>query len=225
MRRVCSQCWARRRDSGAGARLNHLIQTFISWGPYGLLLLATLDSAGIPVVGGVDALLITVATRNPEQAYTGAICAVAGSLGGSLILFVIARKGGEVLLLKHISSRRGARLHNWFQRFGLVTVFVPALSPIPMPMKVPVFCAGALQVRWSYFISVVLSARMIRYFALAYLGGHYGHQTVAFLILHAQLVFTVVAVLAVLSILTLRFIDRREARESPSNMDDLSSSR
>ncbi len=168
--------------------------------------------------------MITVATRNPEQAYAGAICAIAGSLAGSVILFVIARKGGEVLLLKHISSRRGARLHAWFQRYGLVTVFIPALSPLPMPMKVPVFCAGALQVRWSYFISVVLSARTIRYFALAYLGGHYGHQTITFLISHVRVVSATVAGLAVLSILILRFIDRRAASESPVNLDDASRS-
>lgn len=176
------------------------------------------------MVGGVDALLITVATRDPEQAYAAAICAIAGSVGGSVILFVIARKGGEVLLMKHISSRRGARLHGWFQRYGLVTVFIPALSPIPMPMKVPVFCAGALQVRWSYFISVVLFARAIRYFALAYLGGHYGHQTVALLISHARLVFTTVAVLTGLSIVILRLVDRRRASKSRGDSDDLSGS-
>jgi membrane protein YqaA with SNARE-associated domain len=177
-------------------------------------LLATLDSAGIPVVGGVDALLITVATRDPGQAYVGAVCAIAGSLAGSLILFAIARKGGEVLLLKHVSSRRGARLHAWFQRYGLVTVFLPALSPIPMPMKVPVFCAGALQVRWSYFISVVLSARAIRYFALAYLGRHYGRQTVVFLLAHVRLVIAIAVALGVLAVLILQFIDRLEARET-----------
>ncbi len=110
-----------------------------------------LDSAGIPVVGGVDALLIAVATTKPEQAYWSAALAIVGSLAGSLILFFIARKGGEVLLMRHVTSKTGARLHLWFQRWGLATVFVPALSPIPLPMKIPVFCAGALQVRLRLF--------------------------------------------------------------------------
>ncbi len=181
-----------------------------------MLLLATLDSAGIPVVGGVDALLITVAARSPSEAYTGALCAVLGSLAGNLILFGIARKGGEILLQRHISSRRGARLHGWFQRYGLVTVFLPALSPVPMPMKVPVFCAGALQVRWSYFIGVVLAARMMRYLALAYIGMHYGHRTFVFLLSHGRLVALIVAVLALLSFLIVRFIDRRERSGAPN---------
>jgi membrane protein YqaA with SNARE-associated domain len=117
------------------------------WGPPGLLLLAVLDSAGIPIVGGVDVLLVAIATNEPENAYLAALAAVAGSLGGSLILFFIARKGGDVLLMRHVTSRTGARLHAWFERYGLVTVFIPAMSPLPLPMKIPVFCAGALQTR------------------------------------------------------------------------------
>lgn len=185
-------------------------------------MLATLDSAGIPVVGGVDALLITIATRDPADAYTGAICAILGSLAGSIVLFAIARKGGEVLLARYISSRRGARLHAWFERYGLVTVFLPAVSPLPLPMKVPVFCAGALQVRWSYFISVVLSARTIRYFALAYLGRHYGRETVHFLLSHLPFVIAVAAALALLSVLMLRFMDRDETPRRPSSLDNAS---
>jgi membrane protein YqaA with SNARE-associated domain len=170
-------------------------------------------------------LLIAIATRDPGDAYAAAICAIVGSLAGNLILFSIARKGGEVLLSKHISSRRGARLHAWFERYGLVTVFVPALSPLPMPMKVPVFCAGALQVRWSYFISVVLSARIIRYFALAYLGRHYGHETLHFLVSHLPFVVGVAAALAVLAVLMLRFMDRDKTSRTPSSLDDGSGSR
>ena len=51
-------------------------------------------------------------------------------------------------------------------------------------MKVPVFCAGALQVRWAYFAVVVLTARAIRYAALAYLGRAYGHEAFAYLKAH-----------------------------------------
>lgn len=165
-------------------------------------------------------MLIAIATRDPGDAYVAAICAIVGSLAGSLILFSIARKGGEVLLSKHISSRRGARLHAWFERYGLVTVFVPALSPLPMPMKVPVFCAGALQVHWSYFISVVLSARIIRYFALAYLGRHYGRETLHFLVSHLPFVIALAAGLALLSVLILRSMDQDKTPPTPSSLDN-----
>lgn len=188
-----------------------MADVLVAWGPHGLFFLAILDSAGLPVVGGVDALVIAIATSDPTQAYLAAAFAIAGSLAGSLILFAIARKGGEVLLTKHISGRRGARLHLWFQRYGLITVFIPAISPLPLPMKIPVFCAGALQVRISYFSAVVLSARVIRYFALAYLAQHYGHRTFQFLLSHGLLVAAIAIALAIAAIVGLRLYQRHEA--------------
>jgi membrane protein YqaA with SNARE-associated domain len=174
--------------------------------------LAILDSAGVPVIGGVDILLIAVATNKPAEAYFAALLAVAGSLFGSLVLFFIARKGGEVLLMRHVASKTGARMHLWFQRWGLATVFVPALSPIPLPMKIPVFCAGALQVRLLYFVIVVLAARTIRYFSLAYLGIHYGLQTVQFVKAHAwQAALGAVALAAALT-LVMRFFQKHEVK-------------
>lgn len=196
------------------AKWNHFAQMLLSWGPQGLLLLAVLDSAGVPVVGGVDALLIAIAIDTPSQAYLAAICAIAGSLAGSLLLFFIARKGGDVLLHKQISSPQGKRLHSWFERYGLVTVFVPALSPLPLPMKIPVFCAGALEVRWSYFIAVVLAARTIRYFSLAYLALHYGHQTFLFLKTHAIGIAGFAVALAILAMVLLRWAEHRSAGRS-----------
>ena len=180
----------------------------LSWGPHGLFLLAILDSAGLPVVGGVDALLIAIAINAPAQAYLAALCAFGGSLIGTSILFSIARKGGEVLLARHISGRRGAQLHSWFERYGLVTVFVPALSPIPLPMKVPVFCAGALNVRWSYFLSVVTCARLIRYFSLAFLGLRYGSSTVSLLRAHWPAVLAGAVMLGLIATLFLRRVER-----------------
>ena len=186
----------------------HIIEVLLSWGPYGLLLLSTLDSVGLPIIGGVDALLIAIALNDPHQAYFAAACAVAGSLVGSLILFRIARKGGEVLLARHISRGAGARMHTWFQRYGMVTVFVPAISPLPLPMKIPVFCAGALNVRLGYFIFVVLSARAVRYFALAYFGLRYGPYTGKFLLQHGLVIGAIALALAIAVAVGLRLYQR-----------------
>lgn len=191
---------------------HHIVDVLLTWGPYGLLLLSLLDSVGLPVVGGVDSLLVAVATNEPRQAYSAAICAIAGSLAGSLTLFGIARRGGEVLLARHVSGRTGAKLHLWFQRYGLVTVFVPAISPLPLPMKVPVFCAGALNVRVGYFIFVVLTARVIRYFALAYLGRNYGHFTAQYLLKHGVLIGIGALALAVMVAVGLRLYQRQKAK-------------
>lgn len=194
----------------------HFIAILVAWGPLGLFVLAILDSAGLPVVGGVDLLLVNVASRSPSLAITAALCAIVGSLIGSSILFAIARKGGEVMLAKYIASKQGARLHRWFERYGLVTVFIPALSPLPLPMKIPVFCAGALDVRWSYFLSVVLAARVIRYFSLALFAARYGTQTLLYLRSHLLVVALLALLLAIAAVIALQIMDRRSRTPKPS---------
>ncbi|MFL6450628.1 MAG: YqaA family protein [Bryobacteraceae bacterium] len=192
----------------------HFFALLVAWGPQGLFLLAILDSAGLPVVGGVDLLLVNVAASSPGTAYLAAACAVAGSLIGSAILFAIARKGGDLMLSRQLATARGVRIHRWFERYGLVTVFVPALSPLPLPMKIPVFCAGAVKVRWSYFLSVVFAARSLRYVALAFFGARYGAQTLLYLRTHLLSVAIFALSIAAAIVIALQIMDRRRRRRA-----------
>jgi membrane protein YqaA with SNARE-associated domain len=160
------------------------VAKLIALGPPGLFLLALLDSTGIPIVGGVDALLVLLSNQLPEWAYLCAALATAGSLIGSLILFTIARRGGQRYLDKLTQGPRGQRFRHWFDRFGLVTVFVPAISVIPMPMKAFVACAGVLGTRPLAFAATVLAARIPRYLFLAWLGKEMGDQALAWIKAH-----------------------------------------
>ncbi len=162
-----------------------LAATIVSWGPLGVLILAVVDSAGIPIPLGVDALVVTLGTWGVDTAFLAAVLAVAGSLAGNLILYSLARKGGEAYARRHILSVRAQRLHDWFIRYGLLTVFIPALLPIPLPMKLFVILAGAFGVRRHSFILTVLAARIPRYFGLAYLGVAIGTQSLAWFVNHA----------------------------------------
>ncbi|MDX2266754.1 MAG: VTT domain-containing protein [Bryobacter sp.] len=157
----------------------------IALGPAGLFLLALLDSAGIPVVGGVDALLVVLANQKPEWAYGCAALAVLGSLVGSMILFAIARKGGQRYLDRLTAGPRRQRFRRWFDQYGLVTVFVPAISVIPMPMKAFVACAGVLGTRPVAFAMTVLAARVPRYLFLAWLGQAMGDNALGWIKQHS----------------------------------------
>jgi membrane protein YqaA with SNARE-associated domain len=148
-------------------------------------LLAVLDSGGIPIVGGVDALVVLVAALSHSQAYWAAAAGIAGSVIGSLILFFIARKGGEAYLHHHTLSSRGAHLRAWFLEYGLLTVFVPAFVPvIPLPVKIFILSAGALGVRPLTFTVVLTAARIPRYVFLAWLGTRLGRDTLPYLRQH-----------------------------------------
>jgi len=174
-----------------------------------VLVLAIMDSAGVPIVGGVDLLLVTVAALNHASAYWAAGAAAIGSLIGSAVLFYIARKGGEAYLSRFTSTGKGARLKGWFLEYGLLTVFVPALVFVPMPLKVSVLCAGALGVSPVAFLLVVAAARIPRYFFLAWLGTRLGNDTLPYLKRHTLGLAIFAILLFAILYLLIRVLDRR----------------
>lgn len=152
------------------------------WGIPGLFAFALLDGAGLPLPGGLDVALIFLATQMPDRIYALAATAVVGSSIGVLILFSLARKGGELYLSRHTMSKTGQRFRRWFQHYGLLTVFIVALVPLPvMPMKIFVLCAGALGSPRRAFLAVFVFARVIRYVALANLGKRMGDHAWTYL--------------------------------------------
>lgn len=179
--------------------LAHLTKVLVDWGPLGILLLSILDSAGIPVAAVFDALLIVIAVQRPSVAWWCAALAVAGSTFGNVVLFYVARRGGRQFLARSASEGRAMRFRAWFLRFGLLTVFIPALIPIPMPMKLFVITAGVLGTPILEFLGVVVLGRIIRYFGEVWLGVTLGHESSGYLKAHVwQFTGSAVALFALL---------------------------
>ncbi len=162
----------------------HLTDILIAWGPAGILLLAILDSSGVPVAGVFDGLLILISVEKPSVAWLCAAFAVIGSTVGNTILFWAARKGGSGYMERSAPEGRAARFRMWFRRYGLVTVFIPALMPIPMPLKLFVISAGVTGTSLAEFLTVILVARFLRYFGEAWLGMTLGRESTKFLTTH-----------------------------------------
>jgi len=139
----------------------------------------------VPVAGVFDAFLILIAVERPSAAWYSAGLAVVGSTTGNIILYWTARRGGRRFMDKAAPGGRAAKFREWFKRYGMVTVFVPALMPIPMPLKVFVISAGVLGASFPQFLAVVLVARTLRYFGEAWLGIHLGRESTTFLKTHA----------------------------------------
>ena len=194
--------------------MKHVRDVLVSWGPLGLFALAAIESAGIPNPGGTDAmiLLLTIAGQNWVVC---AFAAAAGSLIGSLIFYEITRKGGEVLLAKYTSSRRGARFKAWYQRYGLVTIFIAALVPIPvMPFKVFAACSGACGVKRARYMFVLALARIPRYVGMAYLGAQLGENSTAWLKSHVWHLTGMAVVLLILLFALVHWSDKNRAPAS-----------
>jgi membrane protein YqaA with SNARE-associated domain len=179
--------------------LAHLSQILIAWGPLGVLLLSILDSSGVPVAGAFDALLILIAIERPSTAWWCAGIAVIGSSIGNMFLFAVSRRGGRGIQTKPPDERRGKRFRAWFLRFGLLTIFIPAMIPIPLPMKLFVITAGVLGTPTAEFLGVIVSARTIRYFGEVWLGVRLGRDSSGFLKAHAwQFIGSAIALFAFL---------------------------
>ena len=84
--------------------LAKLTAALIAYGPLGILVLAFIDSAGIPVASGMDALVILVAAKAPSRALLAASMGVLGSLIGNVVLFMAARTGAR-RFVKHFDQR------------------------------------------------------------------------------------------------------------------------
>ncbi|HOK44399.1 MAG TPA: VTT domain-containing protein [Bryobacteraceae bacterium] len=188
--------------------------TLLSWGPWGILVLAVLDSAGIPIPEGVDALLVIIGNMDPKTGYWSAALAVAGSLAGSIFLFEVGRKGGEAFLDERTRTGRARRFRAWFHHYGEITIFIPSLVPAPLPLKVFILCAGALGMKRTHFVLVLLAGRIPRYFGMAYLGARLGKEPLVFLSEHVyELLGIAVALFLFLFLLFLvKFKDWLRAR-------------
>jgi membrane protein DedA with SNARE-associated domain len=191
--------------------MHHILDFLKELGPVGVLVLAMVESAGIPNPGGTDLLLLFMTAARPEDAVLTAALAVVGSLAGSMFFFEVLRRGGEKFLARHTASGRGQRFRAWFLRYGMITVFIPAFLPIPiLPFKVFAACAGAMGVTRKRFLLVLLAARLPRYAALAYLGAKMGENSGAWLREHGWYLLA----LAVLLATGLTLLVRRANREA-----------
>jgi membrane protein DedA with SNARE-associated domain len=176
-----------------------LFSKLLAWGPWGVFLLAVLDSAGIPVPEGVDALVVLVAARHAGVGYFSAALAVAGSVIGSLFLFYVGRKGGEEFLDQRTQAGWPKRFRAWFHHYGALALFIPVFIPAPLPVKIFVLSAGALGMNRAHFIAIIAAARILRYFGLAYLGARMGTAPWQYVKGHAwQMALISVAVFVVL---------------------------
>jgi undecaprenyl-diphosphatase len=165
--------------------MNQFLEMLKAWGPLGAFVVALIDGAGLPNPGGPDYLLLFLAWKQPQSALLSAALSLAGALVGSLILFTLARKGGRKYLDAKASGPRALRFRRWFDRYGLVTVFIPALVPvIPLPMKVFVLSAGALGVSPLAFLLTMAAGKTPRFLGLAYLGKSLGEHSTDWLKQH-----------------------------------------
>jgi membrane protein YqaA with SNARE-associated domain len=148
-------------------------------GPLGLILVAVVDSSPIPlpIPGSTDLVLLWLVAHN-GLAWLLVLSAVAGSLVGAYLTWRIGRKGGESALPRYVPARLLKRVVAWVEGHPILSVFLPAILPPPIPLSPFVLASGALGVSRNRFLLVFGAARALRYTFIAWLAVKYGRHVV-----------------------------------------------
>lgn len=145
-------------------------------GAWGVFAIAFIDSAllGMPL----DPMVAGYVYHRPHLFWLYVIMASAGSAAGSMILYVIGYKGGEVLLEKRMSKERFQRIRASFDRHEFLALMVPAMLPPPAPFKLVVLSAAAFEMDWHRFLLAIFLGRLARFSLLSLLVIKFGPQVV-----------------------------------------------
>ena len=225
-------CRDRRDKTARGAELQ-LILSLDSWkkkvvafagglGAPGLFLISFLDSSvlSFPIIN--DLLLVELSMQHPARMAVYALMATAGSVLGCVLLYYLARKGGEAYFHRH-AGKRALAIRHWVEPNGFIGVLLPALLPPPTPFKIFVLAAGAFEAPVVGFTSAITLARLARYFLIGFLAVRYGSNALPFIKEHWPLVAALALILVVVSYGASRWILRhRPHHEQAGGEEDKS---
>jgi membrane protein YqaA with SNARE-associated domain len=160
---------------GIGGAMKSLQAALIGLGALGVFAIALLDAAFIPLPGGPDVVVMALAHHNHAMAPAYVIAAIAGSTVGSLLLYFIARKGGQPVLRK-FSPQKRARVEDLINRYDILAMLLAAVLPPPFPFKLFLLSAGAFRMRLWRFIAAIVIGRGVRFTLEGWMAVNYGEQ-------------------------------------------------
>lgn len=150
-----------------------LEHTLLLYGGWGLVGIATLDSAGLSMPGVKDFLLIYLSSKNPGRAWAYAGGCILGTVAGSFFIYFIGKTGARLFKRKP-SDRQMGRAKKWLIKNDFLTVLVASLLPPPLPFKPILLGSGALRISPLRFALALFIGGALRFGAEAWIGVRYG---------------------------------------------------
>jgi membrane protein YqaA with SNARE-associated domain len=167
-----------------------------------MVVVAILDSSLLSIPEINDYLVVMRCYNQPSAVFYFPLLAALGSVIGCNILYSIARKGGEKVLLKRFRKEHVEKVKRAYERYGFLTIAVPSMLPPPTPFKIFVATAGALGYpRWK-FVTTVMIARSLRYCIEGTLAIFYGALVLEFLKRNGPTILGAVATLVLIGLIS-----------------------
>jgi membrane protein YqaA with SNARE-associated domain len=197
--------------TGLSGWLKNLQAALVSLGALGILGIAFLDAAFIPLPGGPDVVLISLSHHSNALMPLYVLAAVVGSTLGSFVLYWVARKGGDAALRKFSAEKR-ARVERLLEKYDVWALLVAAIFPPPFPFKLFILSAGAFRMPVWRFLFALVVGRGFRFLLEGLAAVYYGEQAVDMLKQHyPKIGFGLVAAIVVIFLLNLFVRRRRQA--------------
>ena len=155
--------------------LTRLSEYLITFGAFGLFIVALLDSTFVPLPSSVDALMLLLSATYPSWMLLYAFMATSGSALGCLILYLVSRRAGA-RALNRFSEKKQARVKNLIERYDMMAVLVATLLPPPFPFKLFVVSAGVFRFSLVRFMLAIIVGRGFRFLLEGYFAVRYGAE-------------------------------------------------
>jgi len=188
--------------------LSRLSDYLVAFGPFGLFVVAVLDSSFVPLPSSADVLMLALTAAHPRWMIFYALVATAGSTVGCWILYYVSRRAGGRALARFSESKQ-RRVKDLIDRFDVLSVLVASLLPPPFPFKLFVITAGVFRFSLTRFIVAVLIGRGFRFLVEGYFAVRYGAQAKVFLAKYYPWIGLGLAVMIVLGFLIRSLWKRR----------------
>src|SRR5688572_751438 len=163
-----------------------------------MVIIGALDSSLLSLPEINDYLVVGRCFKDPTAAYYFPLFAAIGSVIGCNLLYTIVRRGGQAVLRKRFKLSQIKKVERAYERFGFLAIGIPAILPPPLPFKIFVATAGALEYpRWKFLLTVMI-ARSFRYYVEGILAVFYGRRVLLFLKDNGLMIVSIVGSLVVI---------------------------
>ena len=166
----------------------------VYWAAPLMVLVGALDSSLLSLPEVNDYITIARIANNPSEVYYFPLFPAIGSVIGCLALYRIARSG-EKFVAKRFHPKHLDRVQELYRKWGLFALVIPALLPPPMPFKIFVVAAGALNYPLGRFALTIMIARTARYYFWGILAFFYREEVKMTLAWMEHHLFSVLAVM------------------------------
>src|ERR1041384_855399 len=174
-----------------------------------MIVIGALDSSLLSLPEINDYLVVGRCYKYPTAAFYFPLFAATGSVIGCHLLYSIVRRGGQAVLRRRFKLEHIQRVEKAYERFGFLAIGLPAILPPPLPFKIFVATAGALEYpRWKFLLTVMI-ARSVRYYVEGILAVYYGRRVLLFIRDNGIVVDSIVATLVLIGVIIYFLVNRR----------------